>query len=106
MNSPVFIIVLFSIIFVSSSGFAPSNLSSITCQRTSTKTSIPTTTARMVFGEDGERKSLSRENEPDEYFSSNLDKMSDKEKIPLALAGLAFISLPFIAGLIALYSAK
>ena len=33
-------------------------------------------------------------------------KMSDEEKIPIALAGLAGISLPFILGLIALYSAK
>jgi hypothetical protein len=32
--------------------------------------------------------------------------MSDQEKIPIAIAGIAFIALPFIAGLIALYSAK
>lgn len=32
--------------------------------------------------------------------------MSDQEKIPIAIAGVAFIALPFIAGLIALYSAK
>jgi hypothetical protein len=32
--------------------------------------------------------------------------MSDKEKIPIAIAGVAFITLPFIAGLIALYAAK
>jgi hypothetical protein len=32
--------------------------------------------------------------------------MSDKEKIPIALAGLAFVSLPFIAGLIFLYASK
>ena len=37
---------------------------------------------------------------------SNTDKMSDEEKIPIALAGLAGISLPFIAGLIALYAAQ
>jgi hypothetical protein len=61
----------------------------------------------MVFGGDGEPpKRITRENEPDEFFASKMDKMSDQEKLPLALAGLAFISLPFIAGLIALYSAK
>jgi hypothetical protein len=32
--------------------------------------------------------------------------MSDAEKMPLALAGVAFITLPFIAGMIALYAAK
>jgi hypothetical protein len=37
---------------------------------------------------------------------SNTDKMSDEEKLPIAIAGVAFITLPFIAGLIALYSAK
>ena len=36
----------------------------------------------------------------------NTDKMTDEEKIPIALMGLAGISLPFILGLIALYSAK
>ena len=36
----------------------------------------------------------------------NTDKMSDEEKLPIAIAGVAFISLPFIAGLIALYSAQ
>ena len=36
----------------------------------------------------------------------NTDKMSDEEKLPIALAGLLFISLPFVAGLIALYAAK
>jgi hypothetical protein len=32
--------------------------------------------------------------------------MSDGEKLPLALAGVAFITLPFIAGMIALYASK
>ena len=60
------------------------------------------------FGEQDnrERKGLTRENEPDEFFSTNTDKMSDAEKIPIAIAGFVGISLPFIAGLIALYSAK
>jgi hypothetical protein len=30
--------------------------------------------------------------------------MSDQDKIPIAIAGVAFITLPFIAGLIALFS--
>jgi hypothetical protein len=32
--------------------------------------------------------------------------MTDQEKIPIAIAGVAFITIPFIAGLIALYAAK
>mmetsp|Transcript_16126 Transcript_16126/g.33881 ORF Transcript_16126/g.33881 Transcript_16126/m.33881 type:complete len:103 (-) Transcript_16126:351-659(-) len=60
----------------------------------------------MGFGMDPEREKLTRDSEPDEYFSTNTDKMSDEEKIPIAIAGLIGISLPFIAGLIALYSAK
>jgi hypothetical protein len=32
--------------------------------------------------------------------------MTDEEKLPIAIAGLAGISLPFILGLIALYMAK
>jgi hypothetical protein len=32
--------------------------------------------------------------------------MSDEEKLPIALIGLAGISLPFLAGLVALYAAK
>ena len=36
----------------------------------------------------------------------NTDKMSDEEKLPIAIAGVAFIALPFIAGLIALYAAQ
>ena len=60
------------------------------------------------FGEEDnrERKGLTRDSEPEEFFSTNTDKMSDSEKIPIAIAGLVGISLPFIAGLIALYSAK
>jgi hypothetical protein len=39
-------------------------------------------------------------------YYRNTDKMSDEEKIPIALIGLAGISLPFIFGLIALYAAQ
>eukprot|EP00535_Pseudo-nitzschia_heimii_P001605 CAMPEP_0197187726 /NCGR_PEP_ID=MMETSP1423-20130617/16422_1 /TAXON_ID=476441 /ORGANISM="Pseudo-nitzschia heimii, Strain UNC1101" /LENGTH=105 /DNA_ID=CAMNT_0042639379 /DNA_START=84 /DNA_END=401 /DNA_ORIENTATION=+ len=53
-----------------------------------------------------ERNGLTRDSEPEEFFATNTDKMSDEEKIPIALAGLAGISLPFILGLIALYAAQ
>ena len=108
MNSPPVFIALFLIFFISTtSGFAPSNTLTVSSQRSiASSSTIPKTTAQLVFGGDEERKPLSRENEPKEFFSTNTDKMSDQEKIPLALAGLAFISLPFIAGLVALYSAK
>ena len=62
---------------------------------------------KMGFGMGDEPpKKLTRESEPEEFFKTNTDKMSDGEKIPIALAGLAFVSLPFIAGLIALYASK
>jgi len=61
---------------------------------------------RFGFMGDQEREKLTRDNEPEEFFATNTDKMSDQEKIPIAIAGVAFIALPFIAGLIALYSAK
>jgi hypothetical protein len=32
--------------------------------------------------------------------------MSDEEKLPIAIAGILFITLPFLAGLIALYASK
>jgi hypothetical protein len=32
--------------------------------------------------------------------------MTDEEKIPIAIAGMVGISLPFILGMIALYAAK
>merc|ERR1740133_149691 len=56
------------------------------------------------FGMEPERKALTRETEPDEFFQTDTDKMSDEEKIPIALMGLAGISLPFILGMIALYA--
>jgi hypothetical protein len=37
---------------------------------------------------------------------SNTDKMTDAEKLPIAIAGIAFITIPFIAGMVALYAAK
>merc|ERR1719287_351872 len=58
------------------------------------------------FGMKPERTKLTRESEPDEFFSTNTDKMSDEEKLPIAIMGLVGISAPFILGLIALYAAK
>ncbi|KAL7572102.1 hypothetical protein ACA910_001741 [Epithemia clementina (nom. ined.)] len=55
---------------------------------------------------DKERDALTRDSEPEEFFATNTDKMTDEEKIPIAIAGVAFITIPFIAGLIALYAAK
>merc|ERR1719225_1688720 len=61
----------------------------------------------MGFGlGDEEPKTLTRENEPEDFFQTNTDKQTDEEKIPIALAGLAGISLPFILGLIALYASQ
>ena len=93
------LVVLFSVASVGA--FAPASSLS---QRPAVST--PKTAPLHMFGEGEEPKKLTRDSEPDEYFSSNMDKMSDEEKLPIALAGLAFISLPFIAGLIALYAAK
>ena len=70
------------------------------------RTNTLSTTQIYQLGGEQERKKLTRDSEPDEFFSTNTDKMSDEEKIPIAIAGLVGISLPFIAGLIALYAAK
>mmetsp|Transcript_25490 Transcript_25490/g.31403 ORF Transcript_25490/g.31403 Transcript_25490/m.31403 type:complete len:136 (+) Transcript_25490:45-452(+) len=81
--------------------FAPSSQMS----RLNVKSS--TSSIHMGFGmPDEDVKPLTRENEPEEYFSTNLDKMSDNEKIPIAIGGFLFISLPFVAGMIALYASK
>jgi hypothetical protein len=37
------------------------------------------------------------------YFVVQLDKKNDAEKIPVAIAGVLLISLPFVLGLIALF---
>mmetsp|Transcript_19428 Transcript_19428/g.44258 ORF Transcript_19428/g.44258 Transcript_19428/m.44258 type:complete len:104 (-) Transcript_19428:210-521(-) len=74
---------------------------------TSRSKSKPAFTCVNLLGGDGEPpKKLTRENEPEDFFSSKMDKMSDDEKIPVALLGLAGISLPFLLGLAALYAAK
>merc|ERR1712232_689254 len=58
------------------------------------------------LGDDDNIPKLTRENEPEDFFATNLDKLSDKEKIPIAVAGFLGISLPFVAGLIFLYLYK
>eukprot|EP00532_Pseudo-nitzschia_australis_P007233 CAMPEP_0168168188 /NCGR_PEP_ID=MMETSP0139_2-20121125/2948_1 /TAXON_ID=44445 /ORGANISM="Pseudo-nitzschia australis, Strain 10249 10 AB" /LENGTH=105 /DNA_ID=CAMNT_0008085477 /DNA_START=130 /DNA_END=447 /DNA_ORIENTATION=- len=95
--------VLFTAVAFLASGslaFAPSS------QMTSTTVARSSTHLMGVFDGEQERTALTRESEPEEFFATNTDKMSDEEKIPIALAGLAGISLPFIAGMIALYAAQ
>ncbi|KAL1500219.1 hypothetical protein AB1Y20_012888 [Prymnesium parvum] len=55
-------------------------------------------------GGEPERTSITRDSEPDDFFKTNMDDMSDAEKIksPGVIIGLAILILPFIAGLIAL----
>ncbi|KAL7535119.1 hypothetical protein ACHAXR_007107 [Thalassiosira sp. AJA248-18] len=72
----------------------------------STTRQSPSTTQLNIDMGEPERAALTRDTEPDEFFSTNTDKMSDSEKLPIAIAGVLGISLPFIAGLIALYSSK
>jgi hypothetical protein len=87
-------------IITMASAFAPQ------ASQLSRSTNTLSTTQIYQLGGEQERKKLTRDSEPDEFFSTNTDKMSDEEKIPIAIAGLVGISLPFIAGLIALYAAK
>lgn len=105
--------ILFAIISMATA-FSPSIVRSsaprttIITASSSTMTS-PSAAAPLLMGfgaPDPDQKKLTRENEPDDYFRTNTDKMTDQEKIPIAIAGLVGISLPFIAGLIALYAAK
>eukprot|EP00339_Tiarina_fusa_P030366 CAMPEP_0117014794 /NCGR_PEP_ID=MMETSP0472-20121206/11935_1 /TAXON_ID=693140 ORGANISM="Tiarina fusus, Strain LIS" /NCGR_SAMPLE_ID=MMETSP0472 /ASSEMBLY_ACC=CAM_ASM_000603 /LENGTH=102 /DNA_ID=CAMNT_0004718441 /DNA_START=89 /DNA_END=397 /DNA_ORIENTATION=- len=72
---------------------------------TTAKRGFVSTTLNIFDGEQ-ERQALTRDSEPEDFFATNTDKMSDEEKIPIALAGLAGISLPFVLGLIALYASK
>lgn len=89
-------------IIAMASAFAPQSSQLITSARTT-----PSTTTQIYqLGGEQERKKLTRDSEPDDYFVTNTDKMSDEEKIPIAIMGLVGISAPFILGLIALYAAK
>lgn len=103
----LFIFIGNSFLVASTVAFAPSP--SLIKTRRSSRASRRARLSRfnMGFGlGDDEPKTLTRESEPDEFFATNLDKVSDKEKLPIAIAGFVFVSLPFIAGLIALYAAK
>merc|ERR1719152_326521 len=59
----------------------------------------------MQFGgPSSEPKGLSRDDEPEEFFKTNMDDMTDAEKIrsPVVIGGLALLIGPFIIGAIAL----
>ncbi len=88
------------VIIAMASAFAPQPSHLVTSR------TAPSTTQIYQLGGEQERQKLTRDSEPDEFFSTNTDKMSDEEKIPIAIMGLVGISAPFIAGLIALYAAK
>merc|ERR1719201_1054125 len=55
-------------------------------------------------GGEPERKAITRDTEPEEFFKTNMDDMTDAEKLasPAVWIGLSILVLPFIAGLIAL----
>jgi hypothetical protein len=86
--------------------FSPGSMTRRVAVRSSSSSSS-SSPLNMGFGApDPDQKRMTRDNEPDEYFVTNTDKMSDEEKLPIAIMGLVGISLPFILGLIALYAAK
>ncbi|KAL7545398.1 hypothetical protein ACHAWF_008743 [Thalassiosira exigua] len=94
------------VIAATASAFAPGASRAAARAASSSRRTTTPPPLGMGFGGDPERKSLTRDSEPDEFFSTNTDKMSDEEKLPIAIMGLVGISAPFIAGLIALYAAK
>ena len=102
--------ILLAIVAAMTTAFSPSSstvsrrVQSISSSSSSSYVRTPTS-LKIDLGEP-EREKLTRDTEPDEFFSTNTDKMSDSEKLPIAIAGLVGISLPFILGLIALYAAK
>ena len=51
-----------------------------------------------------EKQGLTRDNEPDEFFKSSFDDLSDAEKLksPAVVGGLVLLIAPFIVGAIAL----
>eukprot|EP00965_Chrysotila_dentata_P236748 6201511-Pleurochrysis_carterae.AAC.3 len=86
-----------------------------------------TSAPRCQFGGDEEPKGLTRDAEPEDYFSTNMgvyfapqpqvkacsvaniaNKMSDAEKLksPAVIGGVALLVLPFLVGLIALAAAQ
>jgi len=100
------LLLLFAIIAMATAFTPTTNHAVLQNNKQSNTNYARTTTSLNIDMGEPERKALTRESEPDEFFSTNTDKMSDEDKIPIAVAGLVGISLPFIAGLIALYAAK
>mmetsp|Transcript_24449 Transcript_24449/g.28167 ORF Transcript_24449/g.28167 Transcript_24449/m.28167 type:complete len:110 (-) Transcript_24449:397-726(-) len=107
----VFFALVSILCFATISAFAPS--SNVQVPRKFSITDRPSfhtprsSRINMGFGQpDEDSKPITRDNEPEEFFQTDTDKMSDAEKLPIALGGLAAISLPFILGMIALYAAK
>ena len=101
--------ILLAIVAAMTTAFSPSSSKvSRRVQSISSSSSsyVRTPTSLKIDLGEPEREKLTRDTEPDEFFSTNTDKMSDSEKLPIAIAGLVGISLPFILGLIALYAAK
>jgi len=71
-------------------------------------TALRTTMPRAQFGGGGDPpQGLSRDNE-EEFFKTNMDEMSDAEKLksPAVYLGLAILVLPFVVGMIALSVSK
>jgi hypothetical protein len=55
---------------------------------------------------DGERKITREKDAEAEFFESDFDRRPIKDKLPVALGFLGAVSLPFIVGLIYLYTNK
>ena len=59
-----------------------------------------------VISQDRSKFVLYNADEDEEYFESEFDRKPFKERLPAAAAFLAAVSLPFIIGLVYLYSNK
>ncbi|KAJ1430258.1 hypothetical protein B484DRAFT_448966 [Ochromonadaceae sp. CCMP2298] len=53
-----------------------------------------------------QNKKMNRNDEGKEYFESEFDRKPLEDRLPLALGFLGIVSLPFIVGLIYLYTNK
>ena len=64
----------------------------------------PIAVRMQMFGGSEKPEGLTRDNEPEEFFKTNMDDMTDAEKIksPVVIGGLALLIAPFIVGAIAL----
>lgn len=101
MNSLVVFCCVLSFMFTSTDAFKPLSRSIITT--VSSKQSRPTFNFNKLFCE---RSAAQKEREEGQYFESEFDRTPLKERLPLAFGFLAFVSLPFIVGLVYLYSNK